>query len=72
MSPYEKHVDHIKEEYPRGARIIVDKMGCDPHPIPAGTKGTVMHVDDIGTIHCCFENGRALGLIVGEDIFHKI
>jgi len=29
-------------------------------------------VDDIGTVHCNFDNGRRLGLIVGEDSFHVI
>jgi hypothetical protein len=24
-------------------------------------------VDDIGTVHCNFENGRRLGLVPGED-----
>ena len=36
------------------------------------SKGTVLHVDDIGTIHCLFDNGRQLGLVAGEDYFHKI
>ena len=36
------------------------------------TKGVVKYVDDIGTIHCTFENGRNLGLIYGEDNFKKI
>ena len=43
----------------------------DPRPIPSGTKGEVVAVDDIGTVHCKFENGRQLGLIYREDVFHK-
>ena len=35
-------------------------------------KGTVLHVDDLGTVHCAFDNGRQLGLVPGEDSFHKI
>lgn len=31
----------------------------------------VVHVDDIGTVHCNFENGRRLSLVPGEDHFHK-
>ncbi|MDD4511139.1 MAG: DUF4314 domain-containing protein [Oscillospiraceae bacterium] len=42
----------------------------DPYaPIPSGTEGVVQAVDDIGTLHCKFENGQSLGVIVGEDIF---
>ena len=72
MFPSEEFVKSIKERYPTGTRICLDMMGDDPRPIPPGTKGTVDHVDDIGTVHCTFDNGRGLGLIPGEDSFHKI
>jgi hypothetical protein len=29
-------------------------------------------VDDMGTVHCDFDNGRHLGLVPGEDSFHAI
>ena len=63
-------VKRMKEQYPAGTRIVLDQMGDDPRPIPPGTKGTVRIVDDIGTVHCDFDNGRRLGLVPGEDIFH--
>ena len=65
-------VQRMKDQYPPGTRIQLDFMGDDPRPIPPGTKGTVRHVDDIGTVHCDFDNGRRLGLILGEDSFHTI
>ena len=61
-----------KEMYPKGTRIELVEMGDDPRPIPSGTKGTVRVVDDMGTVHCDFDNGRSLGLIPGEDSFRKI
>ena len=67
-----KRIESIKQRYPEGTRICVDSMGDDPRPIEPGTKGTVDWVDDIGTVHCNFDNGRRLGLIVGEDSFHVI
>lgn len=67
----QKMVKHMKAKYPKGTRIVLDCMGDDPRPIPPGTKGTVVLVDDIGTVHCSFDNGRQLGLVPGEDIFHK-
>lgn len=67
-----KRIESIKQRYPEGTRICVDSMGDDPRPIESGTKGTVIWVDDIGTVHCNFDNGRRLGLIVGEDSFHVI
>lgn len=61
-----------KERYPEGTRIEVEFMGDDPRPIASGTRGTVRVVDDMGTVHCDFDNGRCLGLISGEDRFRKL
>lgn len=47
-------------------------MENDPRPIPSGTKGTVQFVDDCGTVHCAFNNGRSLEVIPGEDSFYVI
>ena len=62
-------VQRMKDQYPPGTRIELDFMGDDPRPIAPGTKGTVRIVDDMGTVHCDFDNGRRLGLIPGEDSF---
>ena len=62
----------MKNTYTPGTRIELDYMGDDPRPIAPGTKGTVKIVDDIGTVHCIFDNGRYLGLVPGEDFFHPI
>ena len=69
------YIDHnlvkkMKDTYVPGTRIQLDYMGDDPRPIPPGTKGTVRIVDDMGTVHCDFDNGRRLGLVPGEDVFH--
>ena len=61
-----------KELYKPGDRIELECMGEDPRPIPPGTRGTVRVVDDIGTVHCDFDNGRRLGLVPGEDSFCKL
>ena len=65
-------VRRMKEQYPPGTRIQLDYMGDDPRPIEPGTKGTVRTVDDMGTVHCDFDNGRRLGLVPGEDSFYVI
>ena len=65
-------VQRMKDTYKPGTRIQLDCMGDDPRPIAPGTKGTVKLVDDIGTVHCIFDNGRGLGLIPDEDVFHVI
>lgn len=65
-------VQRMKKTYAPGTRIELDYMGDDPRPITPGTKGTVKIVDDIGTVHCIFDNRRCFGLIPGEDCFHAI
>ena len=68
--PSEGLIALLKILYPAGTRIELDAMSDDPHPIAPGTRGTVRIVDDMGTIHCDFDNGRKLGLIYKEDSFH--
>ena len=65
-------IEFYKEHYPAGTRIMLDHMGDDPNPLPSGAKGTVSFVDDIGTLHCKFDNGRMLGVCPEADSFHKI
>lgn len=64
--------EYLKKAYPTGTRIVLNSMGNDPRPIESGTRGTVAVVDDIGTVHCDFDNGRRLGLIEGEDDFSAL
>lgn len=67
-----KQIESYREKYPKGTRIQLDRMGDDPNPIPNGTKGVVLAVDDVGTIICNFDNGRCLGICPEVDSFHKI
>ena len=61
-----------KELYSPGTRVMLLHMGNDPNPVKDHTRGTVTAVDDIGTVHCVFDNGRSLGLAAGEDQFRKL
>ena len=65
-------VDRLKNQYPAGTRIELLSSMNDIQPIESGSKGTVIAVDDIGTIHMRWDNGRGLGLIPGEDHFKII
>ncbi len=58
--------------YPPGTRLELISMDNDPIPIPPGTRGTVLGVDDAGSIMMRWDNGRSLSLIPGEDIFRKL
>lgn len=62
----------LKECYPVGTRIKLISMEDLYHPIEPNATGTVQIVDDVGTIHVNWDNGRRLGLIYGEDSFAVI
>ena len=75
MNEWEKQrnrAKYLKKAYPSGTRIVLNSMSDDPRPIQSGMRGTVEAVDDIGTVHCEFDNGRSLGLIEGEDDFRTL
>ena len=67
-----KEIERIKEKYPTGTRIELIGMDDPYAPIESGTKGTVECVDDIGTLHTKWDNGRTLGIVPGEDQFKVI
>lgn len=67
-----RQAERYKKMYPPGTRIELLSMGSDPRPIESGTRGSVAFVDDIGTLHCDFDNGRHLGVIPGEDSFRTL
>ena len=52
-----------------GKRVELVKMNDPYTTLPPGTQGTVIMVDDLGTIHVKWDNGSTLGLIPGEDIY---
>lgn len=75
MNEYERlrrQAERYKEQYPPGTRIMLLRMGNDPNPVEDNTRGTVIAVDDIGTLHCSFDNGRSLGVVPGEDSFRTL
>ena len=64
-------VAYLRTVYKPGTRVVVIRME-DPFPVETGTEGSVDYVDDAGTIHCRFDNGRYLGLIPDLDVFEVI
>jgi hypothetical protein len=65
-------IQRAKMLYPPGTRIVLGEMSDPYAPVPPGTRGTVKFVDDMGTIHPQWDNGRTLGLIYGEDSFRNL
>ena len=67
-----QRVASTKLNDPPGTRLELIEMGDDPRPVASGTRGTVKVVDDMGSIHMQWDNGRTLALIPGEDRFRKL
>lgn len=70
--PSDEAIAYLKKHYPKGTRIRLICMEDPFAPVYPGTEGTVRIVDDMGTIHVDWDNGRRLGVIPGEDSFEII
>ena len=64
-----KMVKFMQEQYPPGTRIRLNSMNDPYAPITPGTEGVVDLVDDAGSIHMKWDNGRTLAIVPGEDSF---
>ena len=64
-------IEYLKSSFPRGCRVELLRMD-DPQAPPIGTRGTVIGVDDIGTIHVNWDTGSSLGVAYGEDDCRRI
>lgn len=69
--PSRQIVEKLRTEYPPGTRVELVKMDDIQAP-PVGTKGTVIGVDDIGSIMVRWDNGSGLHIVYDEDVCKKI
>ena len=61
-----KRIEVLKLQYPKGCTVELVHMDDEQAP-PKGTKGVVIQVDDIGTMHVAWETGSTLGIIPSVD-----
>lgn len=59
-------LEELKKQYPVGSRVELTKME-DVQAPPIGMKGTVLGVDDIGSIMVAWDNGSSLNVVYGVD-----
>ena len=64
--------EYARRSYPPGTRIRLIEMPNDPNPVPVGTCGTVLAVDDAGQLLMQWDNGRSLSVIPGVDNFEVL
>lgn len=67
----QKTLDKLRTQYPKGTRIKLIKMNDYQAP-PKGTQGTVLGVDDAGSIMVSWDTGSSLSVVYGEDIVEKL
>lgn len=69
--PSEETVKRIREKYPAGSRVELVRMNDEKAP-PIGTMGTVIGVDDIGSLMVNWDNGSGLNVVYGIDVVKRI
>ncbi|MCW6681305.1 DUF4314 domain-containing protein [Aerococcaceae bacterium NML160702] len=61
----------INQDYPPGSRVVLVHMDDEQAP-PVGTIGTVIGVDDIGSLLVRWDNGSRLNVLYGVDRVKKL
>lgn len=72
MDDMHRHrIEVLRNQHPNGCTVELVHME-DPQAPPKGTRGKVLHVDDIGTIHVEWENGSTMGVVPGVDMVRRL
>lgn len=69
--PNKQEVERVRRMYPAGTRVELVDMD-DPLAPPAGTLGTVLGVDDTGSLLMRWDNGSGLNVIWQQDVVRKV
>ena len=70
--PNKETLEKLRKKYPAGTRVALVQMS-DPQAPPIGTKGTVLYVDDIGSLIMKWDNGSGLNVVFdGGDRVRKL
>ncbi len=69
--PSKETVERVRKEYPKGTRVELVWMD-DLQAPPLGTQGTVLGVDDTGSLLMRWDNGSGLNVVYGEDVVRKV
>ena len=64
-------IEQLRRKYPVGTRIRLTQMN-DPQAPPVGTLGTVVGVDDMGSIMVNWDSGSSLSVVYGVDTWEVV
>ena len=64
-------LQQLREAYPRGTRVELVSMDDEQAPTP-GTGGTVLGVDDTGSLLMAWDNGSGLNVLWRVDTVRKL
>ena len=70
--PSRAALESLRRFYPAGTRVALVSMDDPYTKIQPGEQGSVISVDDIGTIHIQWDSGSTLGAVYGEDIIRRL
>lgn len=62
-------IEELRNQYKPGTVVVLDKM-IDIQAPEIGSRGEVIDMDDIGTVHVSWLTGGTLGVAYGEDEIH--
>ena len=65
--PSRMEVEAVRKMYPPGTKVRLVRMD-DAQAPPVGTEGTVIAVDDTGSLLMSWSNGSGLNVVYGEDV----
>ena len=69
--PSRETVERVRRDFPVGTRVELIQME-DVQAPPVGTLGTVLGVDDTGSLLMRWDNGSGLNVVYGEDLVRKL
>ena len=61
-TPSKRYIESLRKKYPADTRVALVQMDDKQAP-PVGTKGTVLWVDDIGSLIMKWDNGSGLNIV---------
>ena len=65
-------VESLRRQYPAGTRVALIQMDDPYTKLRPGDQGSVIAVDDAGTVHIQWSNGSTLGAVCGVDVIQRM